>query len=130
LLSKNIKRKIVIFPVVLHGLEAWSPTLREEHCLRVFENRVLRKIFGPKWDEVTGQCRTLHNEELHGLHSLPSILQVVKSRRMRQVGHVVHMGNRRGAYMVLVRRPDEKRPCGRPRRSWEDNIQTDLQDVG
>jgi hypothetical protein len=80
--------------------------LREEHRLRVFENRVLRRIFGPKRDEVTGGWRKLHNEELHGLYASPSIVRVIKARRMRWAGHVARMGEVRGAYSILVGRPD------------------------
>jgi hypothetical protein len=86
LLSKNVKFKIyntIILPVVLYGCETWSLTLREEHRLRVFENRVLRRIFGPKSDEVMGEWRKLHNEELHNLYSSPHIIRQVNSRRMR-----------------------------------------------
>jgi hypothetical protein len=91
LLSKNIKVRIyktIILPVVLYGCETWSLTLREEHRMRVFENRVLRRIFGPKRDEVTGGWRKLPNEELHNLYSSPSIIRVIKSRRIRWAGHV------------------------------------------
>jgi hypothetical protein len=77
---------------LLYGCETWSPTLREAHRLRVFENRVLRRIFGPKRDEVTGEWRKLHNEELHDLYSSPSIIRIIKSRRMRWAGHVARMG--------------------------------------
>jgi hypothetical protein len=82
--------------VVLYGCETWSLTLREEHRLRVFENRVLRRIFGPRRDEVTGGWRKLHNEELHDLYSSPSIIRITKSRRMRWVGHVTRMGKKLG----------------------------------
>ena len=95
LLSKNLKTEIyrtIILPVVLYGCETWSLTLREERRLRVFENRVLRKVFGPMRDEVTGKWRKLHNKELSDLHSLPNIVWVVKSRIMRWVGHVARMG--------------------------------------
>jgi len=114
----------------LYGCETWSLTLREEHRLRVFENGVLRRIFGPKKDEVTGEWRKLHNEELNDLYCSPNIFQVIKSRRMRWVGHVVHMGDRRGVYRVLVGKPEGKRPLGRPRCRWEDNIKMNLQEVG
>ena len=92
------------------------------------ENRVLR-VFGPKRDEVTGEWRKLH-EELRGLYSLPNIMRVVKSRRMRWAGHVARMGKGRGVHRVLVGKPEGKRPLGRPRRRWEDNIKIDLQEVG
>ena len=88
------------------------------------------KIFGPKRDEVTGEWRKLHNEELKGLYSSPNIVWVIKSRRMRWAGHVAGMGEGRGVYRVLVGKPEGKRPLGRPRRRWEDNIRMDLQEVG
>jgi hypothetical protein len=84
----------IILPVILYGCETWSLTLREEHRLRVFENKVLRKIFGLKRDEVTGLCRKLHNEELHDLYSSPSIITIMKSRRMRWAGYATQMGER------------------------------------
>jgi len=133
LLSKNLKIKIyriIILPVVLYGCETWSLILREERRLRVFENRVLRRVFGPKRDEVTGQWRKLHNEELKDLYSLPNIVRVVKSRRMRWAGYVARMGEDRGVQRVLVGKPEGKRPLGRPRRRWEDNIKKELQEVG
>jgi len=105
LLSKNLKIKmyrIIILPVVLYGCETLSLTLREERKLRVFENMVLRRIFGPRRDEVTGEWRRLHNEELNDLYPSPNIVRVIKSRRMRWTGHVVHMGEERGVYRVLV----------------------------
>jgi hypothetical protein len=106
--------KTTILPVVLYGCETWSPTLRKEHRLRVFENRVLRRIFEPKMDEMTGEWRKLHNEELHNLYSSPDIIRQVKSRRMRWVGHVARMGKERKVYKVLVGKPEGKRPLGRP----------------
>ena len=117
-------------PVVLCGCETWSLTLREERKLRVFENMVLRRIFGPRWDEVTGEWRRLHNEELNDLYCSPNIVRVIKSRRMRWAGHVVHMGGERVVDRVLVGKPEGKRPLERPRRRWEDNIRMDLQEVG
>jgi len=131
LLSKNLKIKIyrtIILPVVLYGCEAWSLTLREERKLSVFENMVLRRIFGPRRDEVTGEWRRLHNEELNYLYSSPNIVRVIKLRRW--AGHVARMGEERGVYRVLVRKPEGKRPLGRPRRRWVDNIRMDLQEVG
>jgi hypothetical protein len=84
----------------------------------VFENRVLRRIFGPKRDEVTGEWRRLHNEELNDLYSSPNIIRLIKSRRIRWAGHIACMGEGRGAYRILVGRPEGKRPLGRPRRRW------------
>jgi hypothetical protein len=114
LLSKNIKIRIyrtIILPVA--GCETWSLTLREERKLRLFENAVLRKILGAKRNEVTGECRTLPNEELYDLYCSPNIVQVIKTRRMRWVGHVAPMAEMRGAYRVLVGKPEGKRPLGR-----------------
>ena len=133
LLSRKLKIKIyrtIILPVVLYGCEAWSLTLREERKLRVFENMVLRRIFGPRRDEVTGEWKRLHNEELSDLYPSPNIVRVIKSRRMRRAAHVARMGEERGAYRVLVGKPEGKRPLGRPRRRWVDNIRMDLQEVG
>jgi hypothetical protein len=96
----------------------------------VFENRVLRRIFGPKRDEATGEWRKLHNEELNDLYSSANIVRVIKSRRMRWAGHVAHMGEKTGAYRILVGRPEGRRPLGRPRRRWESNLKLDLQEVG
>ncbi|KAJ4425776.1 hypothetical protein ANN_27401 [Periplaneta americana] len=129
LLSKNLKVRIyktVILPVVLYGCETWTLTLREEHRLRVFENKVLRKIFGAKRDEVTGEWRKLHNTELHALYSSSDIIRNIKSRRLRWAGHVARMGESRNAYRVLVGRPEGKRPRCR----WKDNIKMDLREVG
>jgi len=132
LLSKNLNIKIyktVILPVVLYGCETWSLTSREERRLRVFENRVLRRIFGPKRDEVTGEWRKLHNEELNDLYCSPNIVRVIKSRRIRWAGHLARMGENRGVYSLLVGKPEGKRSFGRPRRRWENNIKMDLQEV-
>jgi len=104
--------------------------LREGHRLRVFENRVLRRIFGLKRDEVTREWRKLHKEELSDLYSTPNIVQVIKSRRMRRAGHVACMGERRGVYRFLVGKPERKSSLGRSRHRWEDNIKMDLQEVG
>jgi hypothetical protein len=98
--------------------------------LRVFRNRVLRRVFGPKRDELTGEWKKLHNEELSDLYFLPNIVRVVKSRRMRWAGHVARVGEGRGVYRVLVGKPERKRPSGGPRRKWEDNIKMDLHEVG
>jgi hypothetical protein len=95
----------------------------------VFENRVLRRIFGPKRDEMTGEWRKLHNEELRDLYSSPSIIRIIKSRRMKWAGHVARMREKRNAYMLLVRKSEGKRPLGRPRRRKVDNIRMDLAEV-
>jgi hypothetical protein len=96
----------------------------------VFENRVLRRIFGPKRDEVTGEWRKLHNEKLRDLYSSPSIIRIIKSRRMKWADHVARMGEERNAYRLLVGKLEGKRPPGRPRRRWVDNIRMDLGEVG
>jgi len=96
----------------------------------VFENMVLRRMFGPRSDEVTGEWRRLHNEELSDLYSSPNIVRVIKSRRMRWVWHVARMGEERGVYRVLGGKSEGKRPLGRLRRRWVDNIRMDLQEVG
>jgi len=114
----------------LYGCESWSLTLREERTLRVFENRVLRRIFGLRRDEVREERRKLHNEELNNLFSSPNTFQVIKSRRMRWAGHVALMGERKVVYSFLVGKCEERRPLGRLRCRWEDNIKMDLQDVG
>jgi hypothetical protein len=117
-------------PVILYGCETWSLKFKEERRLRVFENRVLGRIFGPKRDEVPREWRKLHNEELNGLYPLPNMVRVIKSRRCKWAGHVARMGEGRGVYRVLVEKPEGKRPLGRPRRRWEDNVRMDLQEVG
>jgi len=119
LVSKNLKIKIyrtIILPVVLCGCETWSLTLREERRLRVFEDRVLRRIrvFGPKRDGVRGEWRKIHNEELNDQHCSPNIFGVIKSRRMRCVGHIARMGKRRGVYRVLVGNMRENDHCEDP----------------
>ena len=131
LLSRNLKIKVyrtIILPLVLYGCETWLLTLREERRLRMFEKRELR-IFVPKRDEVTGEWRKLHNEELNILYSSPNFVQVITSRRRRWAGHVARMEEGRGMYRVLVEEPEGKRPLGRLRHRWEDNIRMDLQEV-
>jgi hypothetical protein len=130
---KNVKVRIyktIILPVVLYGCETWSPTVREEHKLRVFESRVLRRIFGPKRDRVTGGWRKLHNEELHNLYFSPSIIKIIKSRGMRWVGHVARMGEKRNVYRLLVGKPEGKRSLGTPRRRSIGDIKIDLLEIG
>ena len=125
---KDVKIKMhrtIILPVVLYECGTWSLTLREKRGLRVFENRVLRRIFRLGRDEVTGEWIKLHIEDLNDLYSSPNIIRVIKSKRMRWVGHVARMRDRRGAYRVVV-----GRQLGRLGRSWDDNIKIDLQEVG
>jgi hypothetical protein len=132
LLSRKLKVKIyrtIILPVVLYGCETRSLTLREEHRQRVFENRVLRRIFEPERDEVMGEWRKLHSGELHNLYSSRDIRQI-ESRRMRWAGHVAHLGEGRNVYGVLVGKPEGKRPLERPRHRWEDGINMDLWEIG
>jgi len=121
--------RTTILPVILYGCETWSLILREELKLRVSKNRVLR-IFEPKRDEVTGEWSELHNEELNDLYCSPNVVHVIKSRIMRWPGHVARMGEGRGVYRILVGKPEEKIPLGRPRRRWEDNVKMGLQEVG
>jgi hypothetical protein len=118
LLMKNLKIRIyktIILSVVLYGCETWSLTLREEHRLGMFENRILRRIFGPKRDEVTGEWRKPHNEELRDLYSSPSIIRIMKARRMKWAGHVARMGEKRNVYRLFVGKTEEWRGLGRPR---------------
>jgi hypothetical protein len=133
LLSKNIEIKIyktIILPVVLYGCGTWSLTLREEYRQGMFENRVLRSMFGPRRDEVTGERRELQNEELRDLYSSPSIIRIIKSRKMRWARHVAGMGEKRNAYRLLVENPEGKRPLRRTKRIWVDNIKMDLGERG
>jgi hypothetical protein len=125
----NIYRTIIL-PVVLYGCETWCLILREQHRLRVFENRVLMRIFRPKRDEVAGEWRKFHNEDLHILYSSPDIIRQIKSRRMRWAGHVARLGEGRKVCRFLVGKPEGKRPLGRPRRRWEDEIRMDLGEIG
>jgi hypothetical protein len=121
--------KTVILPLVMYGCETWYLTLREGHKLRAFENRVLRRISEPKREE-DGSWGKLYNYELHNLYSSHNIIRVIKSRIMRWTGHVARMEEGRGVHRVLVGRPEGKRPLGRPRRRWEDNIKLDFREIG
>jgi hypothetical protein len=118
--------KTIILPRVLYGCETCSLTVREEHKLRVFENRVLRRIFGSKRDGVTGGWRKLYNEELDNLYCMPSIIRIIKPGRMRWAGHVARMGEKRNVYRLLVGNPEGNKPLGRPRHRWMDNIKMDM----
>jgi hypothetical protein len=120
----NLKMRIyktIILPIFLYGCETWSLILR---------NRVLRRIFGPKKDEVTGEWRKLHNEELHDLYSSPSIIRIFKASRMPWAGHAARIGEKRNAYRLLVGKPEGRRPLGRSRRRWMDNVRMNLVEVG
>ena len=133
MLAINLDIKIyrtIILPVVLYGCESWSLTCRKERRLRLSENRVLRRIFGLRRDELRGERRKLHNEELNNLYCSPNIFQVIKSRRMRWAWHIESMGGRRGVQSFLVGEPEGRRPLGRPRRRWEYNIKMDFLDAG
>jgi hypothetical protein len=133
LVSRNLKVKIyktIILPVVLYGCETWSLTLRDEHRVRVFENIVLRRIYGRKRDKVTGEWRKLHKEELHILYSFPNNIRQIESRKMRWAGHVARIGEERNVYKVLVGKAEGKRPLGRLRRRWEDGMRMDLREIG
>jgi hypothetical protein len=133
LLSKKAKLIIyrsIILPVALYGCETWTLTREYENWFRVFENKVLRRIHGPKRDDHTGEWRRLHNEELHSLHAAPDILRVIKSRRLRWAGQVAHMTDDRTVYRVMVGNLQGKRPVGRPRTRWADNVKKDLREVG
>jgi hypothetical protein len=133
LLLKNEKImicKTIILHVVLYGCETWSLTFTVDRRLRVFENKVPSRILGPKRDEVTGGWRKLHNEEVHDFYPSPSIIRMVKSRRMRGVGHVARMGEKREACRLLVGKSEGKSPLGRPRRRKVNNIRIDLGEVG
>jgi hypothetical protein len=129
-LKINIYRTIILC-VVLYGCKTWSLTLRKERRLRVFENRVLKRISGPKREEVRRGWAKLHNEELNDLYCSSNIVRVIKSRKMRWAGHVARMGERRGVYRALVGggTPEGKRQLGSHRRRWEDSIKADAREV-
>ena len=129
--SKNLKIKIyktIILPVMLYGCETWSLTLREEYRLRVFENRILRRIFVPKRDE-NGEWRRLHNEELRSMYRSPNMVRVIKSIKLRWAGHVARMEKWRSAFKILTAKPTGKRPLRRPRRRWAGSIRMDLEEI-
>jgi hypothetical protein len=133
MLSKNLKIRIyktIILHVARYGCKTWSLIFKEEHGVTVFENRVLRRIFGLKRDEVMREWRKLHNEELRDLYSSPSIIRIIKSKRMKWTGHVARMGEKRNAYTLLVENPEGRRLLGKPRRSWVEDIRMDLREVG
>jgi len=131
LLSENITiYRITVLPFVLFGCETWSLTLREERRLSVFEKKALRKIFGRKRDEVTGEWKRLHNNQLYAMYSSRNKIRVMKSRRMRWAGYVARMGDIGGAYRVSVEKPEGRTPLGRPSGRWGDNIRMYLQEVG
>jgi hypothetical protein len=132
LLPRKVKvrtYKTLILPVVFYVCETWSLTLMEEHRIRVFENRVLRRIFGPKRDEAAGEWRKLHSGELHNLYPSPYITIQRKSSRMRWAEHVARMEEGRNVYRILVGKPEEKRPFRRRRRRWQDGFRMDLREI-
>jgi hypothetical protein len=122
--------KTVTLPIGLCGCETWTLRVREEYKLSVFENGMLRRIFAPNSDGVTGGCRNLHNVELHKLYISPSIIGIIKSRRNKWAGHVARMGEKLIVYRFLVRKPEEKKPLERMRRRWKNNILMDLSELG
>jgi hypothetical protein len=130
--SKGIltKHHLLILLVVLYECDTWSLTIREERRLRVFQNRVLRKIFCPRSDEVIQEWRKLHNKELNELYSSPNTVRAIIPKRMRWAGHVELMGEWRGVYRVLVEKLEGRRPLGRPWHRWENNIKIYLQEAG
>jgi hypothetical protein len=133
LLSRNLKVKIcktIILPIILYECETWSLILREEHRLRVFENRVLRRIFCSKRVEVRGEWRKLHNGELDNLYSSADIIRQIKSMRMRWAGHVTRMVEGRNVYRVSIGKPEGERPLGRQSFRWEYGIKMDLRKIG
>jgi hypothetical protein len=115
--------------VILCGCKTWSLTIRGEHSLRLFENRVLRRIFRSKREEMAGGWRRLHNEELRNLCHSPNVIREIKSRSIRWAGHVACMGKLKNAYRILAGKPEGKGTLGRPRGRWEDNIRTNLREI-
>jgi hypothetical protein len=116
------------FTWFLYGCETWSLTLTEKHRLREYENGMLRRIFGPKKKKVVGGWKRLQNDKLHNLYASPNVVSVIKSKRIKWVGHAAHMGQM-NTYKILVRKPEGKRPFRRHRYRWEDNIRTDLKQI-
>ena len=127
IISIKVVYKTIILPFVLYGCEIWSLTLREESRLGIFENRILRRIFGPKSDE-NGEWRRLQNEEFHSLYRSPNIVRVIKSRKLRW--HLARMEEGRSVFKIWTGKPTGKRALGRPRRRWEGNIRIDLEEIG
>jgi hypothetical protein len=131
ILYKNLKIKIyetIISPVLFYACEAWSLTLRKAHRLRIFENRILRRIFGPKRDS-NGEWKRLQNEELHSLYRSPNIVSVIKSKRLKWTGHVARMEEGRSTSKLLSAKPTGKIFFRESRRRWEDNIRMDLEEI-
>jgi len=127
---KDKINRTIILAAVWCEYETWSLILREKRRLRLYENRVLRRIFGPNRNEITGVWRKLYKEALNDLYSSTNVIRVIKSRRMVWAEHVARMGERRDVYGVVVRKPEGRRPLGRAKCTWEDNIKLDLQEVG
>jgi hypothetical protein len=129
---KNLKIKVynyIIYLLFYMGMKLCLSHTEEKHGLRVFENRVLRRTFGDKREEVVGGWRRLHNKELHNLYASPYVIRVINSRRMRWAGHVTRMGEIRNSYKILIEKPEGKRPLWRPRRRWEHNIRMDHREM-
>jgi hypothetical protein len=120
--------KVIILPVVV--CDTWTVILRQDYMLRVFENGILRRIFGPMRDEVTGEWKKLHTEDLHNLYSSPVAIRHIKPRRMRWAGYVARMGEEGKVYKVLAGKSKGKRPLGRPRHRWENRIKMDFREIG
>ena len=135
--SRNISRKTklqtyitIIRPVVTYGAETWALTKQLEQKLLVFENSILRQVYGPVFDETTGEWRRRHNQELGDLSNLPFITDLIRSMRLRWARHIARMGEDRGVKLVAQGRPAGTRPLGRPRKRWSDNLRQDLLALG